>query len=49
MTTIIKNGYDSLVNELGKYGLGKRDLVSNLNLFSKVSSGRWRQYAFPGK
>ena len=31
-----KNGYDSLLNELGKYGLGKRDLVSNLNLFSKV-------------
>ena len=31
-----KNGYDSLLNEVGKYGLGKRDLVSNLNLFSKV-------------
>jgi urea carboxylase-associated protein 2 len=31
-----RNGYDSLVNELEKYGLGKRDLVSNLNLFSKV-------------
>ena len=38
-----RNGYDSLVNELGKYGLGKRDLVANLNLFSKVTvdhSGR---------
>lgn len=32
-----RNGYDSLVNELGKYGLGKRDLVANLNLFSKVT------------
>ncbi len=32
-----KNGYDSLVNELGKFGLGKRDLVANLNLFSKVT------------
>jgi len=32
-----RNGFDSLVNELGKYGLGKRDLVANLNLFSKVS------------
>lgn len=32
-----KNGYDSLINELGKYGLGKRDLVSNINFFSKVS------------
>jgi urea carboxylase-associated protein 2 len=31
-----RNGYDSLVNELEKYGLGKRDLVSNINLFSKV-------------
>ena len=31
-----KNGYDSLLNELGKYGLGKRDLVSNVNFFSKV-------------
>lgn len=38
-----RSGYDSLVNELGKYGLGKRDLVANLNLFSKVtvdSSGK---------
>lgn len=32
-----KNGYDSLINELGKYGLGKRDLVSNINFFSKVT------------
>jgi len=31
-----KNGYDSLLNELAKYGLGKRDLVSNVNFFSKV-------------
>jgi urea carboxylase-associated protein 2 len=33
-----KNGYDSLLNELGKYGLGKRDLVSNVNFFSKVTA-----------
>jgi urea carboxylase-associated protein 2 len=33
-----KNGYDSLLNELGKYGLGKRDLVSNINFFSKVTT-----------
>ena len=32
-----RNGHDSLVNELGKYGLGRRDLVANLNLFSKVT------------
>ncbi len=31
-----KNGYDSLLNELGKYGLGKRDLGATINLFSKV-------------
>lgn len=32
-----KNGYDSLLIELGKWGLGKRDLVANVNLFSKVT------------
>ncbi|MEJ2509169.1 MAG: urea carboxylase-associated family protein [Gammaproteobacteria bacterium] len=32
-----RNGYDSLVNELGKYGLGKRDVVANINFFSKVT------------
>jgi len=32
-----RNGYDSLINELGKYGLGRRDLASNINLFSKVT------------
>ncbi len=32
-----RNGFDSLVNELGKYGLGQRDVVPNLNLFSKVT------------
>lgn len=33
-----KNGFDSLLNELGKYGLGKRDLVPNINFFSKVTA-----------
>jgi uncharacterized protein len=32
-----KNGYDSLVNELGKYGLGKRDVTASINFFSKVA------------
>ena len=32
-----RNGYDSLINELGKYGMGKRDLMPTLNLFSKVA------------
>jgi urea carboxylase-associated protein 2 len=33
-----QNGYDALLVELAKYGLGKRDLAANLNLFSKVST-----------
>lgn len=32
-----RNGRDSMLNELGKFGLGKRDLVSNINFFSRVS------------
>jgi uncharacterized protein len=31
-----KNGHDSFVIELGKWGLGPRDLVANVNLFSRV-------------
>lgn len=31
------NGNDSFLVELAKYGLGKKDLAANLNLFSKVS------------
>lgn len=34
-----KNGLDSLLNELGKYGLGRRDVVANVNFFSKVTPG----------
>jgi hypothetical protein len=40
-----RNGKDSLLIELGKWGLGLRDLVPNVNLFSKVvvdSEGRFR-------
>ena len=33
-----RNGRDNFLIELGKWGLGKRDLVPNLNLFSKVVS-----------
>lgn len=32
-----KNGRDSFLVELGKYGLGPRDVVPNINLFSKVT------------
>ena len=31
-----RNALDGLLVELGKWGLGKRDVVANLNLFSKV-------------
>jgi urea carboxylase-associated protein 2 len=33
-----RNATDSLVNELQKWGLGKRDMAANLNLFSKVQA-----------
>jgi len=33
-----RNGKDGLLIELAKYGLGKRDLVANVNFFSKVSA-----------
>ena len=32
-----QNGYDAFLVELAKYGLGREDMASNLNLFSKVS------------
>ncbi|WP_028217035.1 urea amidolyase associated protein UAAP1 [Paraburkholderia oxyphila] len=34
---MIRNGRDSLVLELAKYGLSERDLVANVNFFSKVA------------
>lgn len=34
--SMYRNGRDSLLIELGKWGLGKRDLVANVNFFSKV-------------
>lgn len=33
-----RNGRDSFIIELGKWGLGKRDIVPNVNFFSKVSA-----------
>lgn len=34
-----RNGKDGLLVELGKWGLGKRDLVANVNFFSKITAG----------
>lgn len=31
-----RNAHDNFLIELGKYGLGKRDLVANVNFFSRV-------------
>jgi len=31
-----RNGRDSLLIELGKWGLGQRDLVANINFFSRI-------------
>ena len=31
-----RNAYDNFLIELGKHGLGKRDLVANVNFFSRV-------------
>jgi uncharacterized protein YcgI (DUF1989 family) len=40
-----RNGHDGFVVELGKWGLDKRDLVANVNFFSKAvadAAGRLR-------
>ncbi|GJL70835.1 MAG: urea carboxylase [Nitrosomonas sp.] len=33
-----RSGLDGLLIELGKWGLGRRDVVSNINFFSKVTA-----------
>ncbi len=33
-----RNGLDGMLTELGKWGLGRRDIVSNINFFSKVTA-----------
>lgn len=44
-----RNARDCFLVELGKWGLGKRDLVPNLNLFSKVVADDAGKLAFvPG-
>lgn len=35
---MFRSGKDGLLVELGKWGLGKRDLVANVNFFSKVAA-----------
>ncbi len=35
---MVRNGRDALLTEMGKHGLGKRDLGPTVNLFSKVTA-----------
>lgn len=41
-----RNGRDSLLIELGKWGLGKRDLVPGVNFFSRVIVGKEGELEF---
>jgi len=41
-----RNARDGLLVELAKHGLGRRDLVANMNLFSKVAVGEDGALAF---
>ena len=41
-----RNGRDNLLVELGKHGLGKQDLVANVNFFSKVTTDADGRFAF---
>lgn len=41
-----RNGKDGLLIEIGKWGLGIRDLMPNLNLFSKVAVNADGKFAF---
>ncbi len=43
-----RNGKDSLLVEIGKWGLGLRDWVPPVNLFSKVSVDEEGRFAFAG-
>src|SRR4030095_5789569 len=41
-----RNAHDNFLVELGKHGLGKRDLVANVNFFSRVDVGDDGRMAF---
>ncbi len=41
-----RSGLDGLLIELGKWGLGQRDIVSNINFFSKVTADENGALAF---
>lgn len=41
-----RNGLDGMLIELGKWGLGKRDIVANINFFSKVTADKSGELRF---
>lgn len=41
-----RNGLDNMLIELGKWGLGRRDIVSNINFFSRVTADETGELAF---
>ncbi len=44
-----RNAHDNFLIELGKHGLGKRDLVANVNFFSRVNvDEQGRMHLHPG-
>lgn len=43
---MFRNGLDGMLVELGKWGMGMRDIVSNINFFSKVSADAAGNLAF---
>jgi urea carboxylase-associated protein 2 len=46
---MFRNGLDGMLIELGKWGLGIRDVVSNINFFSKVTANSSGELTFhPG-
>lgn len=43
---MFRNGLDGMLIELGKWGLGMRDVVSNINFFSKVTANAAGELTF---
>lgn len=41
-----RNAYDGFLTQLGKWGMGKRDIVSNVNFFSKISVDPEGEFVF---
>ncbi|SET25827.1 hypothetical protein SAMN05216326_11751 [Nitrosomonas marina] len=41
-----RNGVDNMLLELGKWGMGRRDIVSNINFFSKVTANHSGELTF---